>query len=149
VELKLRIVRRDERDAGRRAVLNFGHTVGHAIESATGFRQRHGPAVAAGMTVEARLASRATGFPEADAARLEALLRAFGLPTSLPHGLSPEEVDEAAHRDAKARKGRPRYALPVRIGRMLPGDAVTVELDEALVCAGIATCSPSAAEGHG
>jgi len=129
-EIKSRIVRRDEREAGPRAALNFGHTVAHALERATGFELRHGQAVAIGMTVENLLAREARGFPEPHVRRVEALLDAFGLPVRLPSGVDLEAVVTAARSDKKARAGRVRYALPTSIGRMPTGEAMTVEIDE-------------------
>jgi 3-dehydroquinate synthase len=129
LRIKAAVVTRDEREKGRRAILNFGHTVGHAVEAVSGYRIRHGEAVSIGMVVEGKLAADTTGFPEAHAKRLEALLRGFGLPTSWPVGLRLAGVMEALGRDKKTRAGRPRYALPRAIGRMMPGDEVTLEVD--------------------
>ena len=86
VRLKGAIVRRDERESGPRAALNFGHTVAHGLEAASGYRMRHGGAVAIGLCVEADLARSAVGFPDADLSRLRRLLQAFGLPTRVPAG---------------------------------------------------------------
>jgi len=133
LRIKGRVVARDEREAGRRAILNFGHTVGHAIEAVSGFEVRHGPAVAMGMIVEARLATAITGFSERHERRLSGLIDALGLPVRLPAGLSADAIVAATRHDKKARAGRARYALPVRIGRMGPADGVTVTVaDEAL-----------------
>jgi len=130
LEIKGRVVVRDEREAGTRAILNFGHTVAHAIEAASGFTIRHGDAVAIGMVFEARLAVDATGLPPAHARRLERLLGDLGLPVTWPESLDLDEVVAATHRDKKSRHGRARYALPRGLGRMLPGDEVTVDLDD-------------------
>ncbi|HXV74997.1 MAG TPA: 3-dehydroquinate synthase [Candidatus Polarisedimenticolaceae bacterium] len=136
LRIKARTVARDERERGRRAVLNFGHTVGHAIEVATGYAIGHGDAVAIGMCVEAELATEATGFARADARRLTRLLERFGLPTRPPADLPPEALARATRRDKKARAGRVYYALPRSIGRMIAGPRVTVEVGhEALVAA--------------
>jgi 3-dehydroquinate synthase len=84
-ELKADIVARDERETGARALLNFGHTFGHAIESAAGYgRWLHGEAVAMGMVLAARYSVRAGRMPEPEAQRLEALLSRLGLPTASP-----------------------------------------------------------------
>jgi 3-dehydroquinate synthase len=130
VQVKASVVRRDEREAGRRAMLNFGHTVAHALEAASGYRVSHGRAVAIGMVVEAHLAVAATGFPVAELERLERLLAAFGLPTRVPPGLAPERLARAARRDKKARRGRTRYALPLRLGRMPAGSDPTREISD-------------------
>jgi len=118
MRLKAGVVMRDEYDAAQRAVLNFGHTVAHALESASGYSLSHGRAVAVGVCVEARLATKATGFPAADRQRLETLLAGLGLPTRVPAGVSLEAVVEATGTDKKARGGEVRYALPAGIGRM-------------------------------
>jgi 3-dehydroquinate synthase len=131
VRIKGRVVVRDERESGRRAVLNFGHTVGHALEAATRFRVHHGRAVAVGLCVESRLAVRQTGFPAAHATRVRDLVEAFGLPTSLPGRVRPETVARLTYRDKKVRGGKVHYALPRRIGRMLAAPRCTVPVDEA------------------
>ncbi|MDX1389410.1 MAG: 3-dehydroquinate synthase family protein, partial [Acidobacteriota bacterium] len=131
--IKGKVVSRDERETGRRAVLNFGHTLAHAIETASAYSIRHGHAVAIGMVIEADLAAATAGFPTRHARRIERLLEAFGLPVAWPEGIDPDRVVEATRRDKKARAGRARYALPERIGRMRSGDEVTVELDEEIL----------------
>ena len=117
-ELKADVVARDEREeTGLRAVLNFGHTIGHAIEAVAGYSGafRHGEAVAAGMVAECRLAER-LGWIGTDAtARLVALLERFGLPVAAP-GLDPDELLDAMGRDKKNRGGRIRFVLPRAIG---------------------------------
>jgi 3-dehydroquinate synthase len=133
MRIKGRVVARDEREAGRRAVLNFGHTVGHAIEAQTGFAMHHGHAVAVGMVVESRVAERVTGLSARHGERLERLLERFGLPVRPPDGLSMAEVLSATRRDKKARAGKVHYALPIELGRMLPGESVTVPVDDATV----------------
>ena len=131
VEIKARVVQQDERESGRRAILNFGHTIGHALEAVSHFGQTHGRAVAIGMAAESRLAVSETGFPPRQVERLDALLAALGLPVSLPPGFSTDPLIAATRRDKKARNGVARFALPREIGRMLPGDEVTVEVQEA------------------
>jgi 3-dehydroquinate synthase len=84
-ELKAAIVAADEREGGVRALLNFGHTFGHAIESAAGYgKWLHGEAVAMGMALAARLSAREGRITPAECARLESLLKAFGLPVEAP-----------------------------------------------------------------
>lgn len=133
IEIKGRVVRGDEREDGRRAMLNFGHTVAHALESVTGYRVPHGEAVAAGIAIEARLAHDVTGFPAAHVRRIESLLRAFGLPWRLPVGTTADDLIVATRLDKKVREGLVRYALPLRLGRMPAGVAVTVPVEDDLV----------------
>jgi 3-dehydroquinate synthase len=129
LRIKGRIVARDERERGRRAILNFGHTVAHAIEAASEYRIPHGHAVSIGLVVESRLAVSALGFPSSHAARIETLLRAFGLPTALPASIDPVRVVEATRRDKKSRGGEVRCALPRSLGRMLAGNEVTLPIE--------------------
>lgn len=134
VEIKTEIVARDEREHGLRKILNFGHTLGHGIEAASGYSLLHGEAVAIGMCAEALAAERA-GIADAgtaDAVR-GAVCRA-GLPTALPLNVSVERVMQLARADKKKRSGALEYAVPERIGRMAGGDGRwTVPLPDALV----------------
>jgi 3-dehydroquinate synthase len=118
VEIKSDVVARDEREGGVRKTLNFGHTLGHAIESESGYELLHGEAVAIGMVLESALAER-LGVAEAGTTRrvLEAVERA-GLPTTRPSGLAPERVLAATRSDKKARRGTAEFALPARVGAM-------------------------------
>ena len=122
---KIDVVAADERDSGRRAVLNLGHTVGHAIEVAGGYSlYRHGEAVGLGLLAALRLS-------EADALRrsVAELLSSHGLPSSLDHSVSAEAVIEAIGRDKKRgpdgvgwvlldRPGEPRWGQPVEADRV-------------------------------
>jgi len=119
VRQKAAIVVADEREErGDRAVLNFGHTVGHAVETLTGYREfLHGEAVAIGMVAAARV-SRALGRCDAAAvARLEQLLKSAGLPTEIPGGLAPSALALAMQRDKKVAGGRVRFVCLEEIGR--------------------------------
>jgi shikimate kinase / 3-dehydroquinate synthase len=116
------VVAEDERDAGRRQVLNLGHTVAHAIEAATGYiRYRHGEAVAVGLLVALRLSGR-------DALRSEVaeLLAAHGLPCSFT-GAGTDEVLELVERDKKRRGGRVPFVLVEAPGQVTPGHDVDAE----------------------
>jgi 3-dehydroquinate synthase len=119
-ELKADVVTKDEREeTGLRAVLNFGHTVGHAIEAVEGYdgRFRHGEAVAIGMVAEARLAQHLGWIGPDVVDRIERLLAAFGLPTAI-NGLDHDVLLAAMTRDKKNRAGKIRFVLPRRIGRV-------------------------------
>ena len=126
-ELKAGVVSRDEREeTGLRAVLNFGHTIGHAIEAVAGYGGafQHGEAVAVGMVAECRLAERLGWVGPEATARLLALVERFGLPTAAP-GLDPDALLDAMGRDKKNRAGRTRFVLPRRIGGVELTDAPT------------------------
>jgi 3-dehydroquinate synthase len=114
--LKASVVERDEREAELRAVLNYGHTIGHALEAASGYATyTHGEAVALGMVAEARLARR-LGIADGDALdRQERLLAALGLPIRM-RPLDARPVLAAMSRDKKARDGRLPFVLAPAIG---------------------------------
>ncbi len=123
--IKARIVSRDEREThGDRALLNFGHTVGHALEAATRYqRWTHGEAIAIGMRVAGELAAALGLWAAADQARLVRLLRAAGLPMDAA-GVSRRAVFKALRYDKKFIHGRPRWVLPRKIGDAVVTEAV-------------------------
>jgi 3-dehydroquinate synthase len=128
VRVKLAVVARDPLEHGPRAVLNFGHTVGHALEAASGGRVPHGLAVAVGMAVEADVAVTQCGFPAADRDRLRNLLARLGLPAG--HPLPFARLAPFLAADKKNRRGALRLALPARLGRMAGSrDGWTVPVD--------------------
>jgi 3-dehydroquinate synthase len=138
-ELKARIVAEDERETGTRALLNFGHTFGHAIETGAGFGTwLHGEAVAAGMVMAADLSSRAGLLSASDAARLRHLLQRAGLPVEGPP-LPAERYLELMAGDKKAAAGRVRFVLLEAVGRAV----IRGDVDERLVRAAIAAGTPS------
>jgi shikimate kinase/3-dehydroquinate synthase len=116
VAIKAGIVEADEREHGRRALLNYGHTLGHAIEAATGYGAwLHGEAVSVGMTFAARLGVRAGVTPHSVVERQEALLTHFGLPTRVA-GISAAALLQAMLWDKKVRGGQVRWVLPTALG---------------------------------
>jgi 3-dehydroquinate synthase len=117
IEIKAAIVAEDEREHGGRARLNFGHTVGHALEAVSGFELLHGEAVAIGMAVEAALGEQLGLTTPGTAAQLSETLARFGLPTEMPAGLSPERIISATKHDKKAREETVRFAPIAEIGR--------------------------------
>jgi 3-dehydroquinate synthase len=128
-ELKAQVVAADERESGRRAVLNFGHTFGHAIEAGSGYGSwLHGEAVAAGMVMAADLSVRAGLLAAADAGRVRALVLRAGLPAKGP-AFAPERYLELMALDKKAARGRMRFILLERIGHA----ALRGDVDERLV----------------
>ena len=138
VTLKAEVVARDERESGLRKILNFGHTVGHAIESLSHYELLHGECVALGMIVEARAAELA-GIGEAGLTEtIAALLTSVGLPTEVPRQFDADAILAATRTDKKAREGRVEYALPVRIGVMAGADrAYGTPLSEEVVRAAL------------
>jgi 3-dehydroquinate synthase len=135
-EIKAAIVAADEREAGVRALLNFGHTFGHAIESAAGYgRWLHGEAVAAGMALAARFSARLGRIGMADAQRLERLLQRFDLPVAAP-GFAVDTWLEYMGRDKKNESGRITLILLDALGSAaVVKDAPTRRLEEFLAAA--------------
>jgi 3-dehydroquinate synthase len=116
VRAKAAVVAEDEREAGRRVVLNFGHTVGHAIESVLGWGAlRHGECVGLGMLAECRWAARERGGDASLESRVQATLRRMGLPVHVD-GVPLSRAIDAARVDKKWARGTLRTAIPIRAG---------------------------------
>lgn len=120
---KAQVVAADERESGQRALLNLGHTFGHAIETGAGYGVwLHGEAVAAGMCMAARLSARQGWLAEAAVERIEALVRRARLPVGPPQDLDPARMRASMAVDKKARDGRIRLVLLRGIGRAVLTD---------------------------
>jgi 3-dehydroquinate synthase len=133
-EIKAGVVSRDERESGERALLNLGHTFGHAIEALSGYGHwLHGEAVGCGMCLAADLSRRLGLIGSADVARVEDAVRAAGLPVRIA-GLSLEAALQSMAGDKKAEAGRIRFILLERIGkaiqRTVPADALRATLQD-------------------
>jgi 3-dehydroquinate synthase len=135
-ELKARVVAADERETGERALLNFGHTFGHAIETAAGYGTwLHGEAVAAGMVMAAELSALMGHLRKTEVERVRALLRRAGLPVAGP-ALAPERLMELMALDKKAASGKTRFVVLESIGRAaLHADVDPRNVREAIVAA--------------
>ncbi len=133
MELKAQVVGEDEREGDRRAILNYGHTVGHAIEAATAYgRYLHGEAVAIGLGAAAHIAVGMGLLAPEIAARQTALVARFGLPTQAT-GIDRGAVVAAMGRDKKAQAGRVAWVLPTRLGEVvLRRDVPDALVDSAL-----------------
>ena len=135
VALKARIVEADEREGGRRALLNLGHTLGHAVEVAAGYGTlTHGEAVALGTAFAARLSERMGLLPGREARRIVGLIRAWGYPLRVQRATA-EKVLKALRHDKKSRGGEPRWVLLRGIGQAewghrVPGEVVAHLLSE-------------------
>lgn len=124
-EIKADVVSRDERETGLREMLNFGHTIGHALETVTGYTQMlHGEAVAIGMCYASDLAVRLGMLQDKDAGRIKGLVERYGLPVKMPEKIRPEEVISAMEVDKKARSGDIRFVLPESVGRVKIVDTI-------------------------
>lgn len=138
VELKARVVGRDEREAGQRQILNFGHTLGHALEAASGYGMGHGTAVAAGMILEAELGERVGVTAAGTEHLLREALGPFGLAGVPRLEASQDRVERYLETDKKARSGRPRFVLLERLGSVHEGGGWSREVDPELVSAVLA-----------
>jgi 3-dehydroquinate synthase len=119
-ELKAEVVCKDERETtGLRAILNYGHSFGHAVETVTGYgKYAHGEAVSIGMCIAANFAVLNHKFAPSMAERQLNLLKALGLPTILDRGIEPAQIYGAMFKDKKTEKGKLRLVLPSRIGKV-------------------------------
>ena len=129
---KAHVVSQDEKEAGLRAILNYGHTIGHAVESLTGYRLvNHGEAVAIGMVAAGEIAVALGLWPQEAADRQRRVIEAAGLPTQIPAELAdPEGIEQiiaALQSDKKVRDGKVRFVLPTQIGRVIVTDQADAE----------------------
>lgn len=125
-KIKGEVVSADERESGLRAILNFGHTVGHAMEALTDYEGvLHGEAVAMGMVGAAHLSVKRAGLNAAEARRLCDLIAASGLPTRLGQAVDLKKLMAAIHLDKKTRSGKLRFVLLPRLGEAIVSDDVT------------------------
>ncbi len=127
--IKAGVVGRDEKESGLRTMLNFGHTIGHAVEAVSAFGLKHGQAVAVGMVAEARISSRLGGLDKESVSRLENLLRRAGLPVTVPD-IDISQVMEAMQHDKKVAAGKIRFVLLNAIGDAYVTDDVSPSLVE-------------------
>jgi 3-dehydroquinate synthase len=129
IAIKARIVEADEQETtGLRALLNFGHTLGHAIENAAGYgRLLHGEAISLGLVAAARLSEKLSGLKSESVAHIIELLQLFDLPIHLPDDLDEAEILSAMKHDKKFEAGRIRFVLLREAGNAFVSDAVTLD----------------------
>jgi len=135
VAIKARIVAADEHETtGERALLNFGHTVGHGIEAAAGYgRYLHGEAISLGIVAASLLSMRKAGLPQQDHDRILERLHQFHLPVKLPADIATESILAALKTDKKFAQGKIRFVLSSGIGSAFLSDAVTLpDITEAI-----------------
>lgn len=126
-ELKAFVVARDEKESHLRAILNFGHTIGHALEHAGGYGTlKHGEAVLYGMIAESSIASFKNMIPHTDAERIEQLVRIIPIPSLTPLKLNYRSLHSAMMMDKKVKNGAIRMTLPKRIGSV----TLPMEIDD-------------------
>jgi 3-dehydroquinate synthase len=135
VKIKAEIVEKDERDSGLRSLLNYGHTIGHAIESVSDFKVGHGRAIAIGMLAAARISSKMGILDENESVRLKNVIERAGLPTEMPN-LKVGEIMQAMKHDKKVLKDRVRFVLLKSIGDAFITDEVSPRLVEQVLVGG-------------
>jgi 3-dehydroquinate synthase len=116
-EVKCRVVKRDEHESGLRRILNFGHTLGHALEAAANYNISHGQAVAIGMGLAVRLSRQWAGLSNDNADRALDLIQKLGLPTDIPQNIDPETLLVPLEKDKKIQAGICHFVLLAEIGR--------------------------------
>lgn len=139
-EFKASVVEQDEREGGLRRILNFGHTIGHAVEAASGYQLIHGYAVAIGMRAVAELAVRCGYADKGVAAMILELLRQYRLPTEIPTGLDRDALRRYLQADKKTIGGRVFFVMPEAIGKVRITDQVQ-DADLDAVLAGVVSAS--------
>jgi 3-dehydroquinate synthase len=128
-EIKADVVSKDEKEVGLRAILNFGHTIGHAIETVTDYKRfLHGEAIAIGMGAASDLAVKLGIFQKEDSERIKNLLELYKLPTKIPGDIDILNILDAIEIDKKVRAGRIRFILPEAVGRVRIEEDVDREL---------------------
>lgn len=128
-EIKARVVSEDERESGLRAILNFGHTIGHAVETATEYKRfLHGEAIAIGMCAASKIAVKMGLLKEKDAERIKHLVKLYKLPVDVPKDINASEILSAMEIDKKVKDGKIRFILPESIGKVRIEDSVTREV---------------------
>jgi len=129
VRIKAEVVEKDERDLGLRSILNYGHTIGHAIESVSDFKVEHGNAVALGMLAAARISNKMDILDKNDLTRLKNVIEKAGLPTGMPD-LELEKIIQAMKHDKKVLRDKIRFVLLKSIGSAFITDEVNLSLVE-------------------
>jgi len=131
-QIKAGVVGQDETESGLRAILNFGHTIGHALEAISGYGKfLHGEAIAIGQVLAAKLSAELLGLPQRDVERIALLFEKAGLPTHIK--LNPaqqEKLFEAMRHDKKVSEGIVKFVLVNKIGQVSFGQAVPLDLVE-------------------
>jgi 3-dehydroquinate synthase len=128
-KIKGEVVEKDEKESGFRGILNYGHTIGHAVETVSNFQLKHGQAIAIGMVAAARISSRMGILDEGDVIRLRDTIENAGLPTEMP-ALSVKDIISAMKHDKKVRQDKVIFVLLKSIGHAFITDQVSLSLVE-------------------
>ncbi len=126
--IKAEVVAKDERESDLRRILNYGHTIGHAVEATSNFSIIHGKAVAIGMVAAARLAVGMELLKEAEAEKIKQLIELYTLSTRIPEGMDRDTIKEYLLTDKKTIGNKVTYVLPTGIGKVVMSDKVPEDL---------------------
>lgn len=128
-QAKADVVSQDEKEAGLRAILNYGHTVGHAVESLTGYQSiNHGEAVGIGMVAAGAIATALNYWPQSATERQLTVIKKANLPIQLPKNINIDDILVTLRSDKKVKSGKVRFVLPKRIGEAFVTDQVTDDI---------------------
>jgi 3-dehydroquinate synthase len=133
-QIKAEVVSKDERESGLRAILNYGHTIGHAVETETGYsKYLHGEAVAMGMCLAARLSEALGMMDSACVDRIKSVVSAYGLPAELPKDVNGDKLVSLISMDKKATAGEIKFVLPKDIGNVVIHKGIDVKILKGIV----------------
>lgn len=133
-EIKGKVVELDERESNLRKILNFGHTVGHAVENLSEYKITHGEAISIGMAAEGKLAVRMGLWKEGELKRLTALISKAGLPTRMPDYMKVQDITDTMKLDKKSRGGKIEMVLPRTMGEMAEIDgSYGIKIEDTLI----------------
>ena len=125
-EIKADVVSKDERESGLRAILNYGHTIGHAVETVSGYKRfLHGEAVAIGMFLEAKLSQMLGLIDKDQVSRIKALIDSYGLPSEIPADMDVQSILLSMQLDKKTVAGEMKFIFPEKIGQVRIHKGVT------------------------
>jgi 3-dehydroquinate synthase len=140
-KIKSEIVEKDEKETGLRQILNFGHTIAHAIEKVSDYKLKHGSGVSIGMCVEAKISNKLNFLEDYDYTRIVQLLKSFKLPTKIPSELTYKKIINAAKLDKKSRLGIPRFVLLKEIGKVRKfQNKYSFQVDEKIIKKSVKEC---------
>lgn len=133
-EIKGEVVELDEKESNLRKILNFGHTIGHAVENLSDYKITHGEAISIGMVAEGKLAFRMGLWKEAELKRLTALISKTGLPTLIPEYMKIQDITNTMKLDKKSRGGKIEMVLPRTMGSMAESDgSYGIKIEDSLI----------------
>jgi len=133
-EIKAEVVGKDEKESNLRKILNFGHTIGHAVENLSQYKISHGEAISIGMVAEGKLAVEMGLWKEGELNQLVSLIKKAGLPTQIPDYMNVGDIIVAMKLDKKSRSGHIEMVLPKRIGEMASVDeSYGIKIEESLI----------------